>query len=92
MRRHKGEIWQRCRKDAVAAVLLAALSLFFCWFFIGRFGIFGSKVDWISQHSVIPDYFRQQFYETGELFPEFALNLGGCLLYTSRILQCADGQ
>ncbi len=77
MRRHKEEIWQRCRKDAVAAMLLAALSLFFCWFFIGRFGIFGSKVDWISQHSVIPDYFRQQFYETGELFPEFALNLGG---------------
>ena len=35
------------------------------------------EVDWISQHSVIPDYFRQQFYETGSLFPEFAMNLGG---------------
>lgn len=58
-------------------LLLAALALFFCWFFVGRFGIFGSKVDWISQHSVIPDYFRQQFYDTGELFPEFAANIGG---------------
>ena len=45
-------------------LLLGASTLFFCWFFAGRLGIFGSKVDWISQHSVIPDYFRQQFYET----------------------------
>lgn len=58
-------------------LLLAALSFFFCWFFVGRHGIFGSKVDWISQHSVLPDYFRRQFYETGELFPEYAANLGG---------------
>lgn len=61
------------RKEA----LLVILTLFFCWFFVGRFGIFGSSVDWNSQHSVIPDYFRRQFYETGELFPEFALSLGG---------------
>lgn len=58
-------------------VLLGVLALFFCWFFCGRYGIFGSKVDWISQHSVFPDYFRQQFYETGEIFPEFAANIGG---------------
>ena len=31
----------------------------------------------INQHSVIPDYFRQQFYDTGKLIPEFAPNLGG---------------
>lgn len=65
------------RREAGAAVLLGILSLFFCGLFIGRFGIFGSEVDWISQHSVIPEYFRQQFYETGELFPEFAPNIGG---------------
>lgn len=58
-------------------LLLGLASVFFCWFFVGRFGIFGSNVDWISQHSVIPDYFRKQFYETGELFPEFAANIGG---------------
>lgn len=39
--------------------------------------VFGSKIDWISQHSVFPDYFRQLFYETGDLFPEFALHIGG---------------
>ena len=58
-------------------VILAALTLFFCWMFCLRWGVFGAKVDWISQHSVIPDYFRKQFYETGKLFPEFAMNLGG---------------
>ncbi len=58
-------------------VLLGMLAVFFCWFLCGRYGIFGSKVDWISQHSVLPDYFRQQFYETGEIFPEFAANIGG---------------
>lgn len=65
------------RRTIQNEALLVILTLFFCWFFVGRFGIFGSSVDWNSQHSVIPDYFRRQFYETGELFPEFALSLGG---------------
>lgn len=57
-------------------ILLAAVTVIcglFCW----KNGIFGSKVDWISQHSVLPDYFRRHFYETGKFFPEFALNIGG---------------
>lgn len=83
-RQKEGSILRRCRKwqkvqdaDVLLCCLLFGLSLFFCWFEIGRFGIFGSSVDWISQHSVIPDYFRQQFYATGDLFPEFAPGLGG---------------
>lgn len=39
--------------------------------------IFGSSIDWISQHSVFPDYFRQLFYASGTLFPQFAMNIGG---------------
>ncbi len=39
--------------------------------------VFGANVDWISQHSVLPEYFRQQFYSTGNLFPEFTANIGG---------------
>jgi uncharacterized membrane protein YfhO len=46
-------------------------------FIVARGGHFyGSTTDWVSQHSVLPDYFRQKFYETGNLFPDFALNLG----------------
>ena len=64
-------------KRYIPYLLLTGLTLFFCWMFVGRYGIFGAKVDWFSQHSVLPDYFRQQFYATGKLFPEFAANLGG---------------
>lgn len=60
-----------------AYVALFFLTAFFVWFFCLRHGMFGAKVDWISQHSVLPDYFRRQFYETGDLFPEFAANIGG---------------
>lgn len=60
-----------------AKLMLCVCALLICWVFCLRHGMFGSKVDWISQHSVLPDYFRRQFYETGNLFPEFAANIGG---------------
>ena len=41
------------------SILFIFLTLLFCWLFCGKYGVFGSKVDWISQHSVFPDYFRQ---------------------------------
>ena len=69
--------WKKTGVDVLLGGLLLGLVFFFCWFEIGRFGIFGSSVDWISQHSVIPEYFRQQFYDTGKLFLEFAMGLGG---------------
>ena len=37
----------------------------------------GSETDWLSQHCVFPEYFRQKFYETGNLWPDFAMELGG---------------
>lgn len=39
--------------------------------------LFGATLDWSDQHFAIPDYFRKLYYETGELFPSFAPNLGG---------------
>lgn len=39
--------------------------------------VFGSNTDWINQHTVIPDYFRQLFYQTGNLLPNFAFHYGG---------------
>lgn len=39
--------------------------------------IAGSKIDWISQHTAIAEYFRSRFYETHNLFPQFAAELGG---------------
>lgn len=37
----------------------------------------GAKVDWISQHAVFPEYFRELFYKTGTVFPQFAAEIGG---------------
>lgn len=65
-----------CKNEIWNYIFLAALSLFFCWLFIGRFSGLGAKTDWLNQHCVFPEYFRQQFYETGKLFPEFAPNIG----------------
>ncbi len=39
--------------------------------------IWGSDTDWKSQHFAIPEYFRLRFYETHDLFPDFALQIGG---------------
>ncbi len=64
-------------KEGHSYLLLFLLTALACYVFVLRFGVFGAKVDWISQHSVLPDYFRRQFYDTWELFPEFAGNIGG---------------
>ncbi|MDY4969012.1 MAG: YfhO family protein [Lachnospiraceae bacterium] len=56
----------------LTAVILAAV-----FFFTQENGLWASDVDWISQHSVFPDYFRKLFYETGELYPDFAFQIGG---------------
>lgn len=39
--------------------------------------ILGSTTDFETQHYLIPEYFRNLCYETGDLFPDFAFNLGG---------------
>lgn len=71
------------KTDGAAYGVLVLLALFFCVLFVMRFGVFGSRVDWVNQHSVFPEYFRQRFYETKDLLPDFAWNLGaGQNIYT----------
>ena len=38
--------------------------------------MFGSDTDWVNQHTIIPDYFRQMFYKTGNLIPNMAFHYG----------------
>lgn len=39
--------------------------------------VYGSTMDWSSQHYAIPEYFRTLFYKTHQLFPSYAANIGG---------------
>ena len=43
---------------------------------VGLNNVYGSKTDFINQHIVIPQYFRQIFYQTQNLLPNFVFNLG----------------
>ena len=50
---------KECRKDLLWEVALVLLTVVACLYSTGAGNIFGAKVDWSSQHSVFPEYFRQ---------------------------------
>lgn len=58
-------------------IFLIFIALLFVFIVIPPSCFFGSTMDWVSQHIAFPDYFRKRFYETGELFPNFAFSIGG---------------
>ena len=64
-------------KDYIYISFLVILFLVILFSVVGFNNVNGSAVDWESQHWIIPEYFRNLFYETGDLFPSFAFNLGG---------------
>ena len=45
-------------------------------FILMGFFVFGSQKDWLNQHIVFPEYFRELFYSTGKIIPNLAFNLG----------------
>lgn len=64
---------KRKRKFYILIVLYVLVLVFS---FLGFKHLYGSNVDWLSQHSVIPEYFRNLFYEMKRLIPNLAFNLG----------------
>ncbi|MDD3304603.1 MAG: YfhO family protein [Bacilli bacterium] len=59
--------------------VLGILSIIFCslvFIYTGSNNIYGSMTDWVMQHTVFPEYFRTIFYNTGDLIPNFAANIG----------------
>ena len=66
--------------DRAAIIIIALLFIFITavTLAVNRCGfIWGSDRDWKNQHFAIPEYFRMRFYETHDLFPDFALQIGG---------------
>lgn len=66
------------KKQDLIAIATFILAFFIIFFAItrGKF-LFGSSIDWESQHYLIPEYFRNLFYQTKDLLPDFAFHLGG---------------
>ncbi len=58
-------------------IYIILIALFFVFVVTPSSFLFGSTIDWVSQHIAFPDYFRKLFYETGNLFPNFAFSIGG---------------
>lgn len=62
--------------DYVFNILITLFILFIAVIITRTTYIYGSRLDWESQHYYIPDYLRKQFYATGNIIPEFAANIG----------------
>ena len=59
---------------AISIYILTFLLIYFILTKDGNF--FASTTDFKTQHYMIPEYFRQLFYDTKDFLPDFALNLG----------------
>ncbi len=69
--------FRKHKSDIINVLTLIAISLVIVLILINFTNFFGSKKDWLSQHIMFPDYLRKLFYDTGDIFPNFAFNLGG---------------
>ena len=69
--------YRKYKNDIIIVLTLIIISLVIVLILVNFTNIFGSKMDFISQHVVFPDYLRKLFYDTGDFFPNFAFNLGG---------------
>lgn len=58
-------------------LVLIGYGLLILGLLLGAGNLFGSRVDWLGQHIVFPDTFRQAFYESGQLIPNFLFGIGG---------------
>lgn len=65
------------KKDYIYILIIFVVGLMVALITKGSNTLYGSQTDWLSQHWALPEYFRTLFYETGELFPNFAPNIGG---------------
>lgn len=65
------------KQDIIHILIIVLLVVFYVLITTNFFSYsYGSATDWDCQHWMIPDYFRKQFYETGQLFSNFAPNIG----------------
>lgn len=68
----------KINKKDIIANLIFIITFFIIYYTLTKNGnLFASTTDFKYQHYLIPEYLRTLFYDTHDLFPDFALNLGG---------------
>lgn len=67
---------QRDKKNILILIFCCVASIAGALIVQGKY-VYASRIDWLVQHSVFPEYFRQLFYKTGEWYPDFAMSIGG---------------
>lgn len=65
------------KKDLLYIWIINLVFLGIVYYLTKNMYFYGSQLDWNAQHIPIADYFRTLFYNTHDLFPDFAFNLGG---------------
>lgn len=69
--------WNNYKKELVAlGIITLVYIVIFCCITQNKY-LFISTTDYETQHYLIPEYFRNLFYETKHIFPDIAWNLGG---------------
>lgn len=64
------------KKDILVILLFSTIYLIIAGILTHGQFYFASTTDFEMQHYLFPEYFRNLFYETKDLFPDFALNIG----------------
>lgn len=64
------------KKDYLYMSIFIIFVLGYVAFLYSKGYLFGSRIDWANQHTIIPEYFRNLFYSNGKIFPSLAINLG----------------
>ena len=64
------------KRDYTYVFIVIIVFLLILFSIVGIKYVNGSTVDWNSQHWVFPEYFRNLYYKTKDIFPSFAFNIG----------------
>ena len=64
-------------KFDIFSIFLFIFSFLIIYLILTKNGyLYASKTDFVTQHYLFPEYFRKLFYDTKDILPDFAFNLG----------------
>lgn len=64
------------KKDFIYMAIITTSFILFAIILTNGVTLYGSTLDWYGQHVPIAEYFRTLFYDTKDLLPDFAANIG----------------